>query len=484
MKTEVQPKDRSQVMNGNGNKNAGEPQEEVFSITSETTNEELQEILTNRPEVRDEYLEIGHDAFVEKYSKEKDGEDSEDGKNAKPKENEEDPKPEESALPPELRRTEEELNEIRDTVVPGLKSEISQAQKDNEALRSEIEAMKQEKKKPAEKKKEKLPEINIPEITIPELSGVDMFTEEGQKQVLDGFSSMKKQFSDTVGALKQLKEQNSVLHERLEDLRTVAGETRETVEETRTQFDKNKMAADVQKRIAEEIKSIDELRQSESGKAVFGDFSRDTRTIENDYIKFAKTLAETAKIDGPAERSDGSGRWVEPLERAIAQYHDPKSAIGEELRKSCPVKPPEDMEVLDIIYDLREFRNSIFERDSQGKVVPISYERALRSYSAEHPEIAQRITIAKEKANRDKVGKAIEKRNSYAQEAPVKSEQATAMEPEAEAAEVKRILEKTNPERTKEEREYARKYLSTLPQPWTKTELDALIPLEDDKNDS
>jgi len=467
MKTEVQDKDKSQIENGNGNENADV---ETFVIKSDMTTEQLQDALGSDPQKRDEYLEIGHDSFLEKYMESK-AEDEEEGKV--------DPKPDEvvdEEEHTEAAKAEEQLLEMRDTVVPELRTEIASAKKSNDALRAEINALKEAKKEPA-KKKDKLPEITIPEISIPELGDVDMFEEEGRKKVLDAFGTVSKQLSDTVGVLGQFKKQNEVLHAQVEELRTTATTTKESVEETNAKLSSKELAANVQKQVDAQLKEIDALRQSEKGTAVFGEYTRTTKNIEDDHLDFVKELAKAARIEGDINRNDGSGRFTDRVERAMALYADPKSSIGADLRKTCTKKPPEDMDTLNLIYDVHAFRNSHTEvRD--GKTVPISYEDALEFYAAKNPKIAEKMAILKGKTNRTKHEKAVANRQA-AVEAPVKSEQADAMSPEAEFMEVDRILKKVNTERTKEEKEMARRVLLTMKDGLPKEEVDMLVPLEE-----
>ena len=463
MNTEVQDKDKSQTENGNGTENA---EEETFVIKSDMTTQELQDALGSDSQKRDEYLEIGHDSFLEKY------------RESEAKDDEVEPKPDEVVKEEhtEAVRAEEELHEMRDTVVPGLRTEITAAKESNEALRAEVKALREAKKEPP-KKKDKLPEIIIPEITVPEIGDVDMFEEEGRKKVLDTFETMRKQLSDTAGVLGQFKRQNEALHAEVEELRTTATTTKESVEETNAKLDSETLAANVKKQVDSQLKEIDTLRQSEKGTAVFGEYTRTTKNIEDDYLAFVAELAKAARIEGNVNRNDGSGRFTDRVERAMALYADPKSSIGADLRKNCSKKPPDDMATLDLIYDVHSFRNSHTEvRD--GKTVPISYEDALEFYAAKNPKIAEKMAIQKGKTNRTKHEKAVANRQA-AVEAPVKSEQANAMSPEAEFMEADRILKKVNVDRTKEEKEMARRVLLTMKDGLPKEEVDMLVPLEE-----
>jgi len=461
MNKKAHVKGESQV-NGEGTENAN-----VMLLTPEMTIDEVKKVMEANPELANEFIQ-DEQAFMKKY-----GQHSEDGKKdeLEKKENDGDPVPDE-VNPDEAKKAEETINEFKEKVVPELQAQLDEAKKREDALRAEIEKA----KKPADqpRKKEKLPDIDIPEISVPDIGDADLFSEEGQKSMIDAFNAMRKDFGSAVGVLSKLKERNQALEAELADIRdgvTVA--KKEAVEASR-KLDSSAKDADFRKRIDAELKEIDEMRKS--NESVFGEFKRPIKQIEDDYLSFVEQVKTTAGIKGDTTLPDG--RWTNAVERAIGHYNDPKSAIGADLRKRCPIEPPEDVDVLTTVYAVRNLRANTFERGETGDPFPIRYDKALKFYVMENPELSQKMKIEAEKANRDRIERAVDKRRSYAKEAPVKTEEAGPMEPTAEMQEVNRILQKPNVERSKEEKLYARKFLKTIPNPFSDDELDTLISME------
>jgi len=274
-----------------------------------------------------------------------------------------------------------------------LNKAINAAKSENLSLKKELEEYKK-KKDAAPQETFKLSDIEIPELGEDD----DILEEEGQKK-----------FKKILNAVPLLAKDRKVLADRNQQLEAEIKELKGNIEKV----DKThaEMEADTaqQEAIANELKEIDSVRKRPVFKDVFGEFTRPTKAIEDDYIAFVENLAVENGIEEP---KDLRGRYKQEVMNLVNKYLDEKSEEGKKLRETLKVKMPEDYGVLDTIYSIRNLRY----RDVGGQSVPVlPYEDATRLFMADENRLAEMKRKATKTALETKQ-RALDNRKGFAKE--------------------------------------------------------------------
>lgn len=117
----------------------------------------------------------------------------------------------------------------------------------------------------------------------------------------------------------------------------------------------------------------------------FGGMQRDVIDIENDFLSFATNLAILNGHNGGI--LDANGRLVPTVADLVNKYHDTSNAQGDPIRaraQQSGVKPPDDMDYLTKVYNIRRIRNQYLKSGQNGPE-PMSWEEAAAWFAAQNP---------------------------------------------------------------------------------------------------
>jgi len=145
----------------------------------------------------------------------------------------------------------------------------------------------------------------------------------------------------------------------------------------------------------------------------FNGVTRDIEDVEKDYIKF---VSDIAYANGIQNIYDENGKIVPQAINIVRSYLDGDQAITS-LADQKGIKPPAEMDALNLVYQTRNIRNTYAKRGPNGEVIPPSYEESFDILKAQNPKIQQRsVDMQRAVDHHNRVSKALENRKGFSSE--------------------------------------------------------------------
>ena len=443
----VHPKDEKPVQGAEGE--AIQPDADnvlPFEVKGEA---DLQRLFEENPKIRDEFDWDGDPDAIKKFLAKygdpaaKPAEDTPANRETeedflapdKPVEKKPDvqPKPETAAQPP--------------ASDPKLQAQFDEIKGQLTAVLKEVEEVK--KGAPVKAKEQisaEIKEIDLSNLTdLPE--DVDLFTEDGQnqaKQRIKALTQALRQVTDVAKAFKQKFSEIDGLKGEVSTVKTEMAGVKDQVKEREGESAGEKQAE-------AEFKTIDEMVKAH--KDIFGEKVRPIREIEDEYVdSIQEMLAKVAKSE--AKALDENGRFTPEAKRVLelARGATDKAKRFQARCKEMEVGLPEDVGILDTVYEIRQIQRELSHKDSTGKTIKSTpYKLAVENYLGRNKD----KFVAKERLeSRNAHERAVENRKRFA---PTSRPSAPAEEPDEVTnlppEEMQRILETEPKKLTKQERQ-------------------------------
>jgi hypothetical protein len=231
--------------------------------------------------------------------------------------------------------------------------------------------------------------IEIPEIPqepVPP-EGADFLDDDKRNEYLKNLRTYHETLTKRQKAIEQLAQQSQ---QAINSLSSELAQVREGVTKTQARVTERDTIEAFDSATRREYAEIDAMIGSEDGKRVFGANVRPSSEIEKDWLDFLNNLAIVTGIKGGIY-SDGTNLKPELLQR-LDVYDNADSPEGKTLRDACGsrgFRPPDDIDVLNRVYTVRNTRNKYSARDAEGNLVPIPYEKALLLSGIQPPQARQ-----------------------------------------------------------------------------------------------
>lgn len=441
MNTQVQAKDGSPAK---GKEAIDEATELPFDIKAEA---DLERLFDEHPQYLEEFNKDPK-LFIEKYgdNPEKKKEKSVSHETQPPEEPEnwlEEEKPE----GPKAKKPEE-----KPAVDPQIEKSLKETNEKLLTALREIEELKKGSTKEDKKKIEsELKGIDLTALTdLPE--DVDFVTEEGQAQAKNQFKSLTKALKEVAAVAESYKAKLS----EIESIKTDVGSVKNEVETVKTKTKENELKQESDDNVVSEFKTLDALVSS--NKDIFGEKVRPVKAIEDDYLEGIKGMLE--KVAGSKAQVVVDGRFSKEALTVLELYNGTteKAKRFQAKCKELDVGLPEDIDVLNKVYEIRGIRTELSAKDAAGNIINMpDYERAVENYKGRH---IGEFRVKDRVENRTSHEKALANRRKNAPETKPGAAPGEEEISNMPADEVTRILSKTPKERTAQERELAFRILT------------------------
>lgn len=397
------------------------------------TAKDMEKFFDENPKLRDEFLQDSN-AFIDKYKKQAESaveEDEEKAEKAEEKESE--------------KKEKEEIDgqKVFEEKITAFEKDIGNLSNENKELKNQIKELmaKKEETKLPPKEEKKIEKIIIP--VVPEIPDEDLISEEGQQKYK--------------AYIKAVKAQNEALVKKIEMIENGFKEHEERIESISEKAESIEFKDKKSDLISDEFDEIDKMRKA--NKLVFGeDFGRKTKAIEDDYIAFIEELGKTAGIKESLYKADGT--FSDAHIKALDLYYDEKSERGKELRSKCEkIKLPEDIGILEKIYEIRNLRNAESPKDGNGNITwNMPYNTAADLYKARNPKVFEQKKLDEKIEAQKAKERAKEKLNDHAKETPTSEGANIFTDGKITQAEMDKIVQKLPNDRTKEEKDLLKQF--------------------------
>ena len=414
---------------------------------------DLMRLFDEHPKFREEF-DADPKVFLEKYgdSEEREPKTETEGKNADAEDDfladdnsGKGNKPEEK--PPET---------VAATIEPQIETKLTELTDQLKAAQDKIAELEKSTSRNDDKKiKSELKKANLPKLEDFDVDNDWTLTEEGQEKAKKHIQALTKALNDTRKYADAYEEMSSELKKLREDMGSVRSKV-DTVDNKVKETENKDTAED---HIVSEFALIDAMVKI--NKDVFGEKVRPVKAIEDDYLEnLGKMLKEVAKSDAPITVN---GSYSKEALRCLELYKgDSDKAKRFKARcKELDIDLPEDMDVLNKVYEVRGIRNNeLSAKDEAGKTIKIpEYDLALQTYKGRHVNEFRIKERAEVKSAHER---AIINRKSFAPETKagaIPGEGDISQIPPEEMTRIGKILPKN---RTKEERQMAYKILKYI----------------------
>jgi len=279
--------------------------------------------------------------------------------------------------------------------IPAMEKAGQQLALENQRLKTQVDEL--QKKVPAAPAAPAAGDIVVP--PLPSSEDVDFFDPAAKKKYLDGVAAHTEALEK-----KHLAE--------VEALRNPKPAPAPTAPAAAPQEDP----------VQREYNEIDMLQSNPETAGIFKT-KKPVAEVEKEYVAFVDNLA---KINGIKEIYDAAGRFMPAVSTLINQYFDQNSADGKTLRTvmdAVKAMPPEDIQSLFRIYNVRKVRNTYRKPNPVTHAVePLPYEEAFALDRKLHPELytTSSTPTPQQQANgdQDAINRGLEHRQQFAPEVP------------------------------------------------------------------